>query len=165
MHVVAGVADQGHALLVARHVGAVGAEQELRRVVDVEQVRRADRAVRVDHLQVELRDARVAQRPGIDATGDGRAVGGDVVGDQLAEERPPGGLDGVVAAGAQPVQDHGRVADPAVAARAHQQPGVGAQRVQAGEHAPVTGRPGGPVHGAHVAEAMVAGGHEPAVRM
>jgi hypothetical protein len=60
----------------------------------------------------------------------------DVVGDQLAEERPPGGVGGVVAVGAQPVQRRGGVADPAVAARAHQEAGVGAQRVQAGNMRP-----------------------------
>jgi hypothetical protein len=99
---------------------AVRAEQELRRVAEVEQVGRTDRAVRVDHLQVEFRGAGVAQRLGVDAAGDGRAVGCDVVGDELPEERPPGGFGGVVAAGAQPVQGRGGVADPAVAARAHQ---------------------------------------------
>jgi hypothetical protein len=39
VHVVAGVTDQGNALLVAWHVGAVRAEQELRRVGEVEQER------------------------------------------------------------------------------------------------------------------------------
>jgi len=165
MDVVAGVADQGHALLVARHVAAVRTEQELRRVAVIEKIWRADRAVRVEHLQIELRGPGVAQRLGVDSAGDGRAVGGDVVGDQLTEERPPGGLGGIVAAGSQLVQDGGGVADPAVRARAHQQLGVGAQRGQAGEHTPIAGRPGGPVHGAYRAEAVVAGGHPAAVEL
>ena len=164
MHVVAGVADQGDALLVARHVDTVRAEQELRRVGEVEQVRRADRAVGVEHLQVEHRGAGVAQRLRADAAADGRSVGGDVVGDELAEERPASGLGGViVAARAQPVEGRGGVADPAVATRTHQQPGVGAGRVQVREHPPITRRPGGPVHRAYQAEAVVAGGHAAAV--
>jgi hypothetical protein len=71
VHVVAGVADQGHALLVARHVAAARAEQEFRRVLEVEQVGRADRAVRVEHLQGELRGAGVVQRFGFAAGVDG----------------------------------------------------------------------------------------------
>src|SRR5690348_12053045 len=165
VHVVARVADQRHALPVARHVAAVRAEQELRRVGDVEQERRADRAVRVEHLQVELGCTGVAQRQRVDPAGrDRRAVGGDVVRDQLAEERPAGGLGGVVAV-ARPAQDRGGVADPAGLAGVHQQPGVGAQRVEAREHAPVAGRPGGPVHRAGRAEAVVAGGGVAAVRV
>jgi len=163
VNVVAGVADERHALLVARHVVAAGAEQELRRVVEIEQEGRADRAVRVEDLQVELRGAGVEQRLGVDAAGDGRAVRGDVVGDELAEERPAGGLGGVVAVGGQLVEDGGRVADPAGAARAYEQRRIRVQRFQLREHAPVARRPAGPVHGARRAEAVGAAGDVGAV--
>jgi len=95
---------------------------------------------------------------------DGRAVGGDVVGDQLAEEGPPGGLGGVVGVGFRPVERRGGGADPPDIACAHQQSGIGVQGVQIREHASVAGFADRPVHRTRRAEAVVAGGHVVAVR-
>lgn len=58
----------------------------------VEQVWRADRAVRIQDLQVQFRGAGIPQRLRVDAADDRRTVGGDVMGDDLTEDRPPGRL-------------------------------------------------------------------------
>lgn len=113
--------------------------------------------------EVELRARGVAQRTGVNAAVDGRAVGADVVSDQLSEERRPPGV--VVAVGVEPVQGCGGVPDPAGCRPRASAAGVGAQRVQVREDSPVAGGAGGPVHGAYQAEAVVAGGHAAAVRV
>ena len=97
VHVVARVADQREALLVARHVVAARAEQQLRRVVALVEVRAADRAAAVEALEVEPRRAEVAQPTLLGVRAERRAVGGDVVRDELADERPAG-RDGRVVA-------------------------------------------------------------------
>ena len=90
VHVVARVADQREALRVARDVVAAAAEQELRRIVALVEVGAPDRAAAVQALEVEPRRAEVPQRALLRVRAKRRAVGGDVVGDELAEERPAG---------------------------------------------------------------------------
>jgi hypothetical protein len=97
VHVVARVADECDALAVARHVGAAGAEEELRAVVPVEEIRTTNRSAAVDALEVDTRRAEVADCVGVGLMGDGRAVGGDVVRDELPEDRPARRLASVVA--------------------------------------------------------------------
>jgi hypothetical protein len=54
----------------------------------------SSRPVAVDSLEIQARPPGVAQRLGIDVIAKCRAVGGDVVTDELAEDRPPGGDGG-----------------------------------------------------------------------
>jgi hypothetical protein len=88
--VVAGIANRGDSLVVAGDVVAAGSEQQPDRIVALEQVRRADGAGAVHALELRPRGADVANRLGVVAVADRRAVRGDVVGDELAEERPRG---------------------------------------------------------------------------
>jgi ferredoxin len=88
MHVVARVADEGDALVVSRHVASRGREQELGRVDLAVQVRRADRTCPVDALEVGLGDAEVADPGRVGTMSQRRAIGRDVVRDELPEERP-----------------------------------------------------------------------------
>jgi hypothetical protein len=103
--------------------------------------------------------------PGFDGAVDGRAVGGDVVGDQLAEERPPRGFAGVVGIGTCPAERRGSVADPAGISCAHQQSGIGVQGFKIREHASVARLADRPVHRTGRVEAVVTGGHVVAVGM
>jgi hypothetical protein len=61
LHVVARIADQRDALVIARDVDARGREQELGRIVLAVQVRRADRARAVQALEIRPRRTRVAK--------------------------------------------------------------------------------------------------------
>jgi hypothetical protein len=116
VNVVARIADQGDALAIAWKVGLlarlVHAEQQLGRVVAPVEERAADRTVAVDAFEVgawraEVLDALAGRSPDQRA-----AVGGDVVRDQLAEERPAGGdVDGVGAV-VTPVADAARTRKP-----------------------------------------------------
>ena len=96
--VVARVADQRHALGVAGDVDAALAEQQPGGVVALVEIGRPDRPTAVDGLEVRPRRAVVAQRIGIGPVDERGAIGGDVMGDELAEERPSGLDRGVVAA-------------------------------------------------------------------
>jgi hypothetical protein len=112
VNVVARIADQGDALAVARQVGLlariVQAEQELGRVVAPVEERVADRTVAVDALEVRARRAEVLDALTGRSAYERAAVGGDVVGDQLAEEGPAGrDVDGV-GAGVTRVADAAR---------------------------------------------------------
>jgi hypothetical protein len=89
--VVARIADQRNPLVVARDVVAALPQEQLGGIVPLVEVGRADRARAVDRLEVGARDAEVADSVGIRPTPNRRAVGRDVVGDELAEERPPRG--------------------------------------------------------------------------
>ena len=106
VHVVARVAEQRGALRVARHVAV--AAQQLRRVARVVEEGRADRPGAVEALEVGPRRAEVGDRRRVGVRADGRAVGGDVVGDELPEEGPAGRggavVAGRVAAVAQPAR-------------------------------------------------------------
>ena len=94
VHVLSRIADQRDALLVARQVLrkalVIEAEQQLGRIVAAEQVRIARRAIAVQALQVESSAADVAQHRLVIVVGDRRAIGGDVMGDELPEGRPSG---------------------------------------------------------------------------
>src|SRR5258707_9280247 len=94
MHVVARVADEGDALTVARQVirraDVVRPVQEAGRIVAV--VQKGRPAARVVHaLQVGARRAEVANQAWVGALAQRRTIGGDVMGDELAEQRPAGG--------------------------------------------------------------------------
>jgi len=80
------------------------------------------------------------------------------VGDQLAEERPPGGFGGVVGIGIRRVEHRGGVAGSPGLARPDQQLGINAQGDQVREHASVAGFADRPVHRTNQIEAMVASG-------
>ena len=84
--VVARVADQGDALLVARQVAVV--LEELHGIVAPVEVGGAGRSSAVERLEVGTRGAHVAKRLDVGVGAKRRAVGGEVVGDVLAEERP-----------------------------------------------------------------------------
>ena len=106
-------------------------EQQLGRVVALVEVRAADRAAAVEALEVEARRAEVAQPVLLGVRAQRRAVGGDVVRDELAEERPAGRDGRVVAA-----RRLGLAAVAGAAGRADhvQQRLVGRERRQVGEH-------------------------------
>ena len=86
VHVVAWVADQRDSLLVARQVAVV--LEELRGVVALVEVGGAGRSSAVERLEVGTRGAHVAKRLDVGVGAQRRAVGGEVVGDVLAEEGP-----------------------------------------------------------------------------
>ena len=86
VHVVARITDEGDALMVPRQVAVV--LEQLRRVVAAVEVRRASRAVAVERLEVRARGARVAQCLEVGVRTQRRSVGGEVMRDVLAEERP-----------------------------------------------------------------------------
>ena len=110
--VVAGITDECHPLAVARLIEAVRAvdrhhagsgvgldEQRRGATVDglVEQVRRCDRTASVETVEIESRDAEVAQRLGVLAAGEGRCrVERHVVIEELPEEREARGAVRVV---------------------------------------------------------------------
>jgi hypothetical protein len=101
--VVARVADQRDSLGVSRHVGplslVVATEQQQRRVVAAEEERTADLARSVEALEVRPRTAEVDGVRELGAVGQRRAIGCDVVRDELSEQWPAGGgLDRVLAA-------------------------------------------------------------------
>ena len=106
--VLARVAHQRHRLVVAGQVMA--GEQQLRRVVALVQVRVGDRPGAVQALEIGLRRAEVADLRLVGVVRERGAVGGDVVGHVLAEERPARGharvvVGIVVAAVAPPALD------------------------------------------------------------
>jgi len=145
--VVAGVADEGHTLGVAgqvgRGAGVVAADQELGRVVAVVQERHAGRAVAVDDLEVGPGAAGVADLGQLGVVGQRGAVGGDVVGHELPEHRPPGRPLGIGVGRTGPQRDRGGgVAGPAGPAEGVQGVVLTVQRVELREQAPVapTGR-------------------------
>ena len=75
---------------IARDVVAAGSEQELRRIVALVEVGAPDGAAAVEALEVQPRRAEVPQRALLGVRAKRRAVGRDVVGDELADERPAG---------------------------------------------------------------------------
>ena len=62
--IVAGIADQRDTLLVAGKVAAIDAEEQFRRIRQIVEIGRADRAAAVERLEIRARRADVAQ--GID---------------------------------------------------------------------------------------------------
>ncbi len=92
MGVVPQVADDGGALRVPLHVvgqaGVVPAEEELGRVFDIEEVGRTGRSGTVEKLEIDLLAACVPERCHVRVVDQGRAIGRDVVSDELAEEGP-----------------------------------------------------------------------------
>jgi hypothetical protein len=79
VHVVASIADERDALLVARHIAATGAQQQLGRISTVIEVGRADRAASVQRFQIGARRADVAQGFDIGVRSQRRPVRGDIV--------------------------------------------------------------------------------------
>ena len=61
VYIVPGVANQRDALLVARHIAAIGPEEQLGRIRLIVEVGRADRAAAVQRLEIRARRANVAQ--------------------------------------------------------------------------------------------------------
>ena len=153
--VVARVADQREALLVARHVVAARPEQQLRRVVALVEVGAADGPAAVEALEVQARRAEVAQPVLLGVRAQRRAVGGDVVRDELADERPAG-RDGRVVR-VLDLLGLGAVAGPAGRADHVQQRLVGRERRQVGEHPAVAAAVDRRVDDAVRREAVVAG--------
>ena len=98
MAVIARIAHQRDALGVAWHVDTALAEQHPGGLIALVEIGRADRPTAVYGLEVHPRGAVVAQRLGISPVDEGRAIGGDVVSDELPEERPAGLDRGVVVA-------------------------------------------------------------------
>ena len=102
VRVVSRVTDDGGALRVSLNVveaaGVVPTEEELGRIVDIEEVRVTRRSRTVEELEIDLLPARVSQRRYVGVVNQGRAIGGDVVGDELPEEGPARRLAGVVSA-------------------------------------------------------------------
>jgi hypothetical protein len=88
VNVVAWIAEEGDSLLVARHVRTGGPEQQLGGIVLGVQIRRANRPSPVEPLEVRLGRAKVADLRWVGAMPQRRAIGGDVVCDELAEQRP-----------------------------------------------------------------------------
>ena len=92
MRVVPRIADDRDAFGIAWYVGVINTEQECRRIVALEQERVTDRAVAVQAFQVQLRRTRVPKRLRVDVALERRPIRGDVVRDELAEDRPAGRL-------------------------------------------------------------------------
>ena len=107
--VVARVADQRDSLRVSRHVGLlsplVATEQQQRRVVAAVKERTTDLARSVEALEVRPRTAEVDSVRELGAVGQRRAIGGDVVRDELSEQGPARGGLGRVLAGLTTVTD------------------------------------------------------------
>src|SRR6476661_1902360 len=89
MRVVPGIADDRRALVVPQEVVTATAEQELGRILALEQVGMPDRAVPVEALEIDLRRSRVAQPARVNVPPDHGSIGRDVVRDELPEEGPP----------------------------------------------------------------------------
>ena len=62
MDIVSRVANERHALLVARQIATANAQQQLGWICLIEEIGRTDRAGAVQHLEVRARRARVTQR-------------------------------------------------------------------------------------------------------
>jgi hypothetical protein len=93
MHIVAGVPDKRDSLGIARHVPGTSpelGEEQLRGIVAIEQVRAANGTTTVEGLEVDARAAKVLDAVGVGVVRQRRAIGGDVVGDELTEYRPYG---------------------------------------------------------------------------
>ena len=109
VNVVARVADQRDSLGVSRHVvllaAIVASEQQQRRVVAAVEERAADLARSVQALEVRPRAAEVDGARELGAGGQRRAIGGDVMGDELSEQGPAGGGLGRVLAALTTVTD------------------------------------------------------------
>src|SRR5262249_20664572 len=88
MRVVARVADQRETLGVPRHITALIAKQTLRRIVPFKEEWMTDRAVTVHTLEIQAGCARILQSQGVDMNMKRRPIGGDVVCDELSEDRP-----------------------------------------------------------------------------
>jgi hypothetical protein len=99
--VVSRVADEGDPLGIAWQVAGrcvvVGTDQQLGGVAAVEEEGVADRAAAVEALEVGAWGAEVGDVVGVGVLQQQGAVGGDVMGDELAEQGPPRGDGGVVA--------------------------------------------------------------------
>ena len=83
---------------IVRAAGVVRAQQQFGRVIAVVQKGIANRPITIQTLQIDPGAAGVAQRRGIGVVGETGAVGGDVVGDELAEVGPTSRLPRVVPA-------------------------------------------------------------------
>jgi len=137
VHVVAWIPDQRDALgvsgYVAGHALVIAADQHLDRVVSVVQEGVADGAVAVEAFKVGSRRAEVRDVGGIGLLEQQRAVGGDVVGDELPEKWPAGGDLGVIAL----IGVQAAVAGPFRPTEAEQELLVGVEPRQRREQAPV----------------------------
>src|SRR5262245_47465401 len=92
VRIVPRVTDDCRSLSVSLDVIRITGQQELRGVIAPEQKRLADRTISVQALEVQLRGPCVGQGRRVYVMADRRPIGGDVVGNELAEERPPGGF-------------------------------------------------------------------------
>jgi hypothetical protein len=84
--VVARVAEEGDAFLIARDIPVV--LEQLCGVLAAIEIRRAHRTTAVEGLEAGPRGAHVPQREHVGVGAQRRAIRGQVVGDVLAEERP-----------------------------------------------------------------------------
>src|SRR6266545_1671283 len=157
-----GIALVGDPLGVAWQVGGlayvVRAEQQLGVVIVLVQEGVADGAVAVEALEVGTWRAEVRHVVGVGMAKQQRAVGGDVVGDELPEQRPASGHPSVVAA--LRALFHGGEAGVAGAfatAEAQQELLVGVECRELGEQPPVPAACAVQrrVHGARRCEAVV----------
>src|SRR3954451_17186767 len=109
MNVVARVADQRDSLGVSGQVGLlsplVATEQQQRRIVATVEEWSADLATSVEAFEVRPGTAKVDCVRELGAMSQRRAIGGDVVGDELSEQGPAGGGLGRVLAVRTPVTD------------------------------------------------------------
>ena len=92
VRIVARITNEGDAFRVARYVHAIDAQQELRWIVAPEQERMTHGSISVETFEIEKRRACVPKRPDVDVASEHRTISGDVVGNELPEDRPSGGL-------------------------------------------------------------------------
>ena len=92
VRVVARVADDGRPFGVSQQVAAAWRREQFGRIVAPEQKRMPDRTIAVESLEIQPRRPRVPQLREIRMHLRRRSIGGDVVGDELAEKRPAGRL-------------------------------------------------------------------------
>ena len=156
VNIVAWVADQREPLLVARNVAASRAEQHLGRVCALVEVGAPGRAATVEALEVETGRSEVPQLAFLRVRQQRRPVGRDVVGDELADERPSRSHGGVVGGLCLGIA---RVARPSGRADHVEEPLVGRERRQTREHPVVAPPVDRSVDPATRRQAVVAGRH------
>jgi hypothetical protein len=93
VRVVARVTDDGRPFWVSQQVAAAWRCQQFGRIVALEQKRMPDRSIAVESLEVQPRRPRVPQSRDVCMRLRRRSIGGDVMGDELAEKGPAAASD------------------------------------------------------------------------
>jgi hypothetical protein len=90
--IISRVANDCSPLSVAENIAIALAKQKLGGISALEQERMADRAIAIQALKVQPWRSGILEFTGVDAVAYRRSIRRDVVGDELAKERPPCGV-------------------------------------------------------------------------